>query len=233
MRIELFSDFTCPFCYIGKKQLELAIKEAGYEGQVELVHKAYQLDPNAPTENAPRYLAQLKAKFNDDEKMAAMLEEVTAHAKDVGLAYDFSEMKIANTEKLHRLAKWANKYNKESQVVNVLTEGYFTQHLDLNNEDEVMAELAKIDLPIAEAKEVYHSAQFVEKLDEDRYDAQQIGVQSVPFFVFENRYGIIGAEPSEVFVRTLHQAAEIAGDKPALQTVGSTANTCTDDVCGI
>ncbi len=88
---------------------------------------------------------------------------------------------------------------------------------DLNDKAVLLAVIKKLNLNVATAKEVLANPQaFMEELDKDRYDAQQIGVQSVPFFVFENRYGIKGAEPNEVFVRTLHQAAEIAGIKPTL-----------------
>lgn len=107
--------------------------------------------------------------------------------------------------------------------------GYFTAGMDLNDDAVLLKVVADLGLDVA--KSVLTLNDFMEVLDLDRYDAQQIGVQSVPFFVFENRYGIKGAEPNEVFVRTLHQAAEVAGIKPILKMVGHDEASCTDDEC--
>lgn len=227
MKIEMFTDFVCPFCYIGKVQLEQAIREAGYEGQVEIEYKAYQLDPSAPTSAAPHYLDSLRAKFNGNEKkMTELMASIQGRAGEVGLTYNFDAMKTANTEKLHRLAKWAATFDKGNQLVDVMTKGYFTEGLDLNDEQAVMRQVAALGLDVEAAKAVYHSDAYQKDIDMDRYDAMQIGVQSVPFFVFENRYGIVGAEPDEVFVRTLHQAAKIAGDTPTLAMMGNSGATC-------
>lgn len=230
MKIEMFTDFVCPFCYIGKVQLEKAIRQAGYEGQVEIEYKAYQLDPNAPKHNASNYLDSLRAKFDGNEtKMASLMDSIQGRASEVGLTYNFEEMKVANTEKLHRLVKWAQDFKKGNELFDLLTDGYFTKGLDLNDENQVMQRVAQLGLDVTQAKEVYETEAYQSQIDVDRYDAMQIGVQSVPFFVFENRYGIIGAEPDEVFIKTLHQAAEIAGDKPTLNMMGTSGAACDMD----
>lgn len=230
MKIEMFTDFVCPFCYIGKIQLERAIKEAGYEGQVEIEYKAYQLDPTAPEKDAPSYLASLRAKFDGNEqKMAELMDSIQGRANEVGLTYNFADMKVANTAKLHRLVKWAADFQQDTKLFDILTAGYFTQGLDLNDEQQVMQKVASLGLDVEAAKEVYHSTNYQQQIDMDKYDAMQLGVQSVPFFVFENRYGIIGAEPNEVFIKTLHQAAKITGEKPTLNMVGGTGASCDMD----
>ncbi|MGE7842978.1 DsbA family oxidoreductase [Lysinibacillus sp. NPDC093712] len=213
MKIEVFSDFSCPFCYIGKKELERAIKEAGYTNQVEIEFKSYQIDPGASKEVGQNYyeyvMAHQKSTLEEAEHMTAGIIE---RAREVGLAYHFAEMKKVHTENAHRLAKWTKQFGKEVAYTEALMAAHLVEGKDLNDEAVLLAVIKELNLNVATAKEVLTNPDdFMEELDKDRYDAQQIGVQSVPFFIFENRYGIKGAEPNEVFVRTLHQAAEIAG----------------------
>lgn len=207
MKIEVFSDFSCPFCYIGKKELERAITEAGYSNQVEIEFKAFQIDSNASKEIGQSYyenvMAHHEVTFEQAELMTAGIME---RAKEVGLAYNFAAMKKVHTENAHRLAKWTKQFGKEAAYTEALMAAYLIDGKDLNDEAVLLAVIQKLNLDVAEAKEVLSNPEaFIEELEKDRYDAQQIGVQSVPFFVFNNRYGIKGAEPNEVFVRTLHE----------------------------
>ena len=207
MKIEVFSDFSCPFCYIGKKELERAITEAGYSNQVEIEFKAFQIDSNASKEVGQSYyenvMAHYEVTFEQAELMTAGIME---RAKEVGLAYNFAAMKKVHTENAHRLAKWTKQFGKEAAYTEALMAAYLIDGKDLNDEAVLLAVIQKLNLDVAEAKEVLSNSEaFIEELEKDRYDAQQIGVQSVPFFVFNNRYGIKGAEPNEVFVRTLHE----------------------------
>lgn len=232
MKIEIFSDFTCPFCYIGKRELERAIETAGYADQVEIDYKTYQIGPDTPKENAPSLYEGMAAKFDASiDEVKEMTKGIAMRANEVGLHYNFEDMKTAHTEKAHRLAKWTKQFGKEAAYTEALMNGYFTAGKDLNDDAVLLEVIADLGLDVESAKSVLASNDFIEVLNQDRYDAQQIGVQSVPFFVFENRYGIKGAEPNEVFVRTLHQAAEIAGIKPILKMVGQGEAICTDDEC--
>jgi len=232
MKIEVFSDFTCPFCYIGKRELERAIDLAGYSGQVEIEYKAYQIGPNTPKEDAPTLYDGMAAKFNSTLKeVKEITKGIARRAEEVGLHYNFEEMKTAHTEKAHRLAKWTRKFGKESVYTEELMSGYFTKGKDLNDERFLLNVIENLNLDVGAAKDVLASNDFSESLDKDRYDAQQLGVQSVPFFVFENRYGIKGAEPTDVFVRTLHQAAELAGIQPVLKMIGDGEAICADGEC--
>ncbi|UPW82996.1 DsbA family protein [Lysinibacillus sp. Ag94] len=232
MKIEVFSDFTCPFCYIGKRELERAIDLAGYSGQVEIEYKAYQIGPNTPKEDAPTLYDGMAAKFNSTLKeVKEITKGIARRAEEIGLHYNFEEMKTAHTEKAHRLAKWTRKFGKESVYTEELMSGYFTKGKDLNDERFLLKVIENLNLDVGAAKDVLASNDFSESLDKDRYDAQQLGVQSVPFFVFENRYGIKGAEPTDVFVRTLHQAAEQAGIQPVLKMIGDGEAICADGEC--
>lgn len=232
MKIEVFSDFTCPFCYIGKRELERAIGIAGYTGLVEIEYKAFQIDPDIPKVNAPSFYEALAKKYDVTlEEVKDMVEGIATRATEVGLHYDFAKMKTAHTEKAHRLAKWTQQFGKATAYTEALMAGYFKDGEDLNKDEFLLKVIAQLDLDREVAAGILASTDFSEELDKDRYEAQQLGVQSVPFFVFENRYGIKGAEPNEVFVRTLHQAAEIAGIQPTIMINGNEESVCAVGQC--
>lgn len=225
MKIEIFSDFACPFCYIGKRRLEQAIRETGLEDDVEIEYKSYQLNPYASkTEARPFYESMMEKYENTREEVEMMTSSIQDRAKEVGLIYHFEQMRTGNTENAHRLAKWARSHGKEAVFVEAMMDGYFTKGLNVNDKEALAGMAKSVGLPEGEAKDVLESDRFAEELAKDRYDAQQLQVQSVPFFVFENKYGIIGAEPLEVFTRTLKQAKEVADRR--LDITGG------DDACG-
>ena len=225
MKIEIFSDFACPFCYIGKKRLEQAIRETGLEDDVEIEYKSYQLNPYASkTEAKPFYESMMEKYKNTREEVEMMASTIQDRAKEVGLTYHFEQMRTGNTEHAHRLAKWARSHGKEADFVEAMMDGYFTKGLNVNDKEALVQVAKSVGLPEGEAKDVLENDRFAEELAKDRYDAQQLQVQSVPFFVFENKYGIIGAEPLEVFTRTLKQAKDVADRR--LDITGG------DDACG-
>ncbi|KGR82372.1 DsbA family oxidoreductase [Lysinibacillus boronitolerans] len=232
MKIEVFSDFTCPFCYIGKQELERAIDIAGYTGLVEIEYKAFQISPDTPKVNAPSFYEALAKKYDVTlEEAEEMVEGIAMRAAEVGLHYNFAKMKTAHTETAHRLAKWTQQFGKATAYTELLMAGYFKDGEDLNKDEFLLKVIAQLDLDREAAEGILASTDFSEELDKDRYEAQQLGVRSVPFFVFENRYGIKGAEPNEVFVRTLHQAAEIAGIQPTVKINGNGESACADGQC--
>lgn len=225
MKIEIFSDFACPFCYIGKKRLEQAIHESGLEKEIDIEYKSYQLNPNSSkTETKSFYEGMMENYESTREEIEMMTSSIQERANEVELMYNFEKMKIGNTENAHRLSKWARKYEKEAAFIEAMMNGYFTNGLNVNDAAALVQVAKSVGLPGEEAKSVIESDRFVEELAKDRYEIQQLQVQSVPFFVFENKYGIIGAEPLEVFTRTLKQAKEIADQR--LNIAGG------NDVCG-
>ncbi|WP_431027254.1 DsbA family oxidoreductase [Lysinibacillus sp. LZ02] len=225
IKIEIFSDFACPFCYIGKKRLEQAIEELGFEKEVDIEYKTYLLDPEASKEETkPFYEAMMEKYESSREDVELMASSIQQRANEVGLTYDFEKMQIGNTENAHRLAKWARQFNKEAAWIDAVMDRYFTKGLNVNDSEALLTIVEAIGLPKEEAKAVLESEQYAEDIAKDRYEIQQLNVTSVPFFVFENKYGIIGAEPIEVFTKTLKQAKEVAAQK--LNIAGGT------DVCG-
>ncbi|WP_431028251.1 DsbA family oxidoreductase [Lysinibacillus sp. LZ02] len=234
MKIEVWSDYVCPFCYIGKRQLEKAIKQSGYEGQVEVEYKSFLLDPTTPIDAEESIYTALARKYNLSEKEAEnMTANVAARAKEVGLDYNFAEMKTANTTAAHRLAKLAIEQGKEEVYNERLMKAYFLEGEAIGRHD-VLKQLAKeVGLEMDAVEQVLTSNQYEEAVEQDIHEAQQIGVRGVPFFVVNNKYGISGAQPQPLFEQTIEQAASEAGLKKSIQIVGENGPACSDGQCDI
>ncbi|WP_413363913.1 DsbA family protein [Lysinibacillus sp. 3P01SB] len=234
MKIEVWSDYVCPFCYIGKRQLEKAIKESGYEKQIEVEYKSFLLDPSTPIDAEESIYEALSKKYNlSIEETKKMTANVAARAEEVGLDYNFDEMKTANTTAAHRLAKLANEQGKAPAYNERLMKAYFLEGEAIGR-PEVLKRLAEeVGLDIKKVENVLSSHQFEDAVEADIYEAQQIGVRGVPFFVFNNKYGISGAQPQSLFTQTIEQAAAEAGLKKSIQLVGDEGATCSDGECEI
>ncbi|QDQ01061.1 DsbA family oxidoreductase [Lysinibacillus fusiformis] len=233
MKIEIWSDYVCPFCYIGKKQLEKALQDTGFAGQVELVYKSYQLDPTTPVDaNVSTYEYLAKKYGMTLEKAIEMTQSVAARAKEVGLDYNFDNLMEENTFKAHRLVKWAEQQGKASGLVEALLHGYFIEAKRIGHDDVLIDIAEQLGLKREEVENVLSSDVFSSEVEDDIQEGLQLGVRGVPFFVVNRKYGISGAQPQEVFEDTLRKVAEEEGLQPGLQMEGSTnAGVCTDESC--
>ncbi|MFC4410494.1 DsbA family protein [Chungangia koreensis] len=235
MKIEVWSDYVCPFCYIGKRLLEQSLEQTGYKEQVDITFKAYELDPDAPKVSTESTAEMVARKYGTTVEAAKqMSQQIGDRAKEVGLHYNFDKMKPANTFDAHRLAKFAEKKGKEAELSELLLHSYFIEGKEIGRH-EVLLELAQtVGLERAEAEKVLESDQYSEDVRADINEAMQIGVKGVPFFVLNNKYAISGAQPAEVFQDALRQVAEEEGLKPKLKTFGSDqGGLCTDGSCDI
>ncbi|MEG0258829.1 MAG: DsbA family oxidoreductase [Lysinibacillus sp.] len=233
MKIEVWSDYVCPFCYIGKKQLEKAILDTGFAGQVDVVFKSYQLDPTTPVDTNVSVYEALASKYGMSfEKAKEMAQGVVARAKEVGLHYNFDNSMEENTLNAHRLVKWAEQQGNAALLVETLLHSYFIEGKRIGQDETLLDLVAQVGLNREEAAKVLVSDAFKAEVEVDIEEGQQLGVRGVPFFVVNRKYGISGAQPQEVFENTLRKAAEEEGLKPGLQMEGtSNAGVCTDDQC--
>ena len=208
MKIEVWSDYVCPFCYIGKKQLEKAIKNSGYDGQIDVEFKSFLLDPTTPIDTEESIYTSLARKYNmSEQEVENMTKNVASRAKEVGLDYNFDDMKTANTTAAHRLAKLAAEQGKAEIYNERLMKAYFLEGEAIGRHD-VLKRLAKeAELDMEDVQRVLESNEYEEAIEQDIYEAQQIGVRGVPFFVFNNKYGVSGAQPQGLFEQTIEQAA--------------------------
>ncbi|MEC1178002.1 DsbA family oxidoreductase [Metasolibacillus meyeri] len=234
MIIQVWSDYVCPFCYIGKKQLELAIEHSGYEGQIEVQYKSFLLDPSTPVDTEESIYGPLAAKYNMSiEKAKEMTQNVAARAKEVDLHYDFDRMKTANTIKAHRLAKWAEAQGKGAEINERLLQAHFLDGLAIGRIDVLVTLAEEVGLNGKEAKEMLEGDEYKEEMYSDIEIARQLDVRGVPFFVIDNKYGISGAQPQHLFEQTVEKAAVEAGLQRKLNMVGEQGSLCEDGVCDI
>ena len=232
MKIEIWSDYVCPFCYIGKRQLEKAIQDTGFADQVELVYKSYQLDPNTPTDSTKTMHEALAGKYGMSiEKAKEMTQGVVERAKEVGLDYNFDDTMVENTLKAHRLVKWAEQQGDAAQLVEALLHSYFIEAKRIGQDDVLLAIAEQLGFNREEAVKVLASHIFADAVQADIQEGTQLGVRGVPFFVINQKYGISGAQQQEVFENTLRQVAEEEGLMPGLKMKGATTSYCTDDHC--
>lgn len=232
MKVEIWSDVACPFCYIGKKSFENALSEFADKEQVEVVYRSFELDPRAPKKVEQDIYDMLATKYGmTREKAKDMNKNVIKMAEAVGLAFEFDTLQLTNTFDSHRLAHHANKYDKMPAMTEMLYKAYFTDSKFLGD-PEVLSGLAEeIGLDKQETLDMLASSAYSEEVRADEQEAQQLGVTGVPFFVINRKYGISGAQSSEYF----HNALKQAWDEESKLTMlpNEDGPTCTDDGCSV
>ncbi|MCC6702404.1 MAG: DsbA family oxidoreductase [Fluviicola sp.] len=205
MKIEIWSDIMCPFCYIGKRHLEQALTHFP-ELEVNIEWKSFQLDPSIssqPGKDVYSYLAERKGMSVSDSKQ--MHQQVANRAKEVGLDYHFDKAVIANSFNAHRLIQLAKTKGCGDSMEEVFFKAYFTDGADLADIDQLMQLGIKAGLNPLDIKETIDNEGFTTAIQQDIVEAQQIGVSGVPFFVFDRKYAISGAQPIDVFINTIRQ----------------------------
>jgi predicted DsbA family dithiol-disulfide isomerase len=209
MKIEIWSDVMCPFCYIGKRRLEEALKDFPGKDEVEIEWKSFQLDPemvSQPGKNVYQYLAERKGiSVAESEQMHG---QVIAMAESAGLHYRFDKAVIANSFDAHRLMQLAKTKGLGSEAEERIFSAYFTEGVNVAEHAELVRLGTEIGLDAEEARAVLDSGAFSAEVAADIREAQQIGVRGVPFFVFDRKYAVSGAQPAEAFFQTLVKAAE-------------------------
>lgn len=199
----------CPFCYIGKRNYEAALGEFASSDQVEIVWKSFQLDPSIPqqmdrSENVYQYLAERKGMSY--EQSVQMHENVVRMAKNAGLEYNFDKAVVANSFRAHRMIQLAKTKGLGDQAEERLFSAYFTEGKNFGS-PEVLVQLgADIGLSEAEVNEALSNEDYAGKVKSDILEAQQLGVNGVPFFVFDRKYAISGAQPPAAFLQALEKS---------------------------
>ena len=209
MKIEIWSDVMCPFCYIGKRKLEKALEQFEGKKKVEVTWKSYQLNPHIEYQedvDVYTYLAEVKGKSREwAEEMHA---NVSNMANEVGLNYDFDKVKIANSFDAHRVIQLAKTHNLTNEVEERFFKAYFTEGAIMSDHKTLLRLGVEAGLNEAEVQGVLGSDEFALDVKADVAEAQQIGVRGVPFFVFNRRYAISGAQDTAVFLETLRRSLE-------------------------
>ncbi len=207
MKIEIWSDVMCPFCYIGKRNFETALAQFPDKENIEVEWKSFQLDPTLPevaTESQEDYLINHKGMSR--EQIQGMLSHVTEMAKQAGLEYHLEQSVMVNSQKAHHLIQFAKTKNLGNEIEERLFKAHFTEGKNLA-ETEVLTQLGKeVGLDESELQAAFTDDQYKYQMAQDIQEAQYIGVRGVPFFVFDRKYGVSGAQPPQAFLETLSKS---------------------------
>ncbi len=208
MKIEIWSDVMCPFCYIGKRKLEAALEQFEGKEKIEVEWKSFQLNPalkTDPEKNTLQHLAESKGWTLDYTKNVT--EHVSNMAKEVGLDYNFEKAVVANSFDAHRFVQYAKTLGKGDAAEEVLFRAYFTEGKNTADHMVLVNLGTQIGLDAAELKKVLAGSDFSAEVRHDIEESRVLGVNGVPFFVIDRKYAISGAQPVETFLSALKKAS--------------------------
>lgn len=234
MKIEVWSDFVCPFCYIGKRRLEEALAQFPDE-KVEVVYKSFELDPTAERNTGRNMHEKLAAKYGRSlDEAREMTQNMSDQAKVMGLDFRFDTMVPTNTFDAHRVAQLANEKGLGKEVAERFFKGVLTDSKDIGDHETITELAVEVGLDREEVKGVLSGDDYTEAVRREEAEAQQIGVQGVPFFVINRKYAVSGAQPTEVFVQGLEKAVAEESKQPAFEDLSSeNGAACTEDGCEV
>jgi len=204
MKIEIWSDFVCPFCYIGKRKLEIALEKFKYKDEVELVFRSFELDHSSKKQSSENINEIIAKKYGISvEQAKASNVQILEQAKEVGLNYNFDKMIPTNSFDAHRLSHYAKEEGKMNEMSERILKAYFVESLNISDH-KVLAECAKeVGLDYKKALEVLESNQYSSQVREDEIAASKREISGVPYFVFDNKYSVSGARSSQQFLEVL------------------------------
>jgi predicted DsbA family dithiol-disulfide isomerase len=207
MRIDVWSDLVCPWCYIGKRRLERALASFAHRDSVEVVHHAYQLHPDMPAgDTVPKDEMLLRKYRMSPDQLETMHERLERVAAEEGLDYDLAGGVTGNTVDGHRLVHFASTLGRQDAMLERLFKAYFTERRSIFDHEGLVALAVEAGFEAADVRRVLESNDYTEAVATDHDTAQRLGSSGVPFFVIGGRYGVSGAQPVEVFVDALQQA---------------------------
>ena len=228
MKIEIWSDIMCPFCYIGKRRFEEALSKFDNKNSIEIEWKSFLLSPEIKTDaskNIHRFLAEHKNVSIEEAK--SMNDYVAGLAAQAGLIYDFDRAIPANSFNAHRFLHFAKQQGKQNKAEEKLFSAYFTEGKNIDDAQTLMLIAIELGLDANKLAEDMNNGTFAEEVITDIKKAQQLGVRGVPFFVLNRKYAVSGAQESDVFYDTIVKAYnewKAAQPKTSFETI--TGNSC-------
>ena len=226
MKVDIWSDIRCPFCYIGKRKFENAMEQFPQRDDVEIEWHAFELDPRMKTDtkaNVYDYLA--KRKNISHESSVRLHEQVVEMANESGLTYNFDTTVIANSFDAHRLIQLAKQQGLGDAAEERLFKAYFTEGKDISDHLTLIVLGDEIGLDGKRIKQMLDNEEFADEVRYEERQAQELGINGVPFFLFNDKYAISGAQPPKVFLDALNRSwKDYESSKPVLAT--------SDNSCG-
>ena len=233
MRIEVWSDVVCPWCYIGKRHLEAALAEFPHRDQVEVEYRSFELDPSAPEVPVETTAQSLATKFGTDVPgVLQLMARADGAAAAVGLEFHHADAPHARTVDAHRLLHLAKNQGLQAELKEALLAAYFAHGESMGDHQVLRRVAVDAGLDPARVDAVLGSDEYADAVEADVAQARAYGAGGVPFFVVDQRYGVSGAQPTEVFTQLLDRAWNDA--HPVIQLVGGPdADACGPDGCAI
>lgn len=230
MRVEIWSDIACPWCYIGKARFEKGLAEFAHRDEVEVVHRSFELDPGRTKGDTALVIDMLAQKYGRTREEAASMEaNVAANAQAEGLGYRTEGRDHGNTFDIHRLLHLAKARGRQDELLTLAYRANFAEERSVFDDDELVRLAVEAGLDGEEARAVLADPEaYADDVRADEREASELGANAVPFFVLDRRYGISGGQPSEVFLKALEQAWK---DRPvtALTAIGEDGAACDPD----
>jgi len=207
MKVDIWSDTRCPFCFIGKRNFEKALQVFSQNDKVEVNWHSFQLDPNMKTDltkNHYEYLSEVKG-FPMSQIMQ-MHENLIQSGKNAGIDFNFDDVKVSNSFKSQMLVQLANEKGKANEMEELLFEAYFKSGKDIDDV-EVLSEIGeKLGFSKEEIQDAVQSPELAKLVKNDIFTANSLGIKGVPFFVINEKYGVSGAQPSHLFSEVLEKS---------------------------
>ena len=216
MKVEIWSDIRCPFCYVGKKNFEKALDQFPHKDKVEVTWHSFQLDPDLktqPEKNSLEYFAE--AKRVSPEQATEMHDHVSKAGKEAGINFNFEHQKIANSYRAHLLLQLAATKNLANEAEEALFKAQLVDGKNIDDEATLIEIGKSISLTETDIKQALQSDDFGMEVTRDMMLARQMGISGVPFFVINDKYGVSGAQPTTAFSEVLENSWKefSAGDK--------------------
>lgn len=232
MKIEIWSDVACPWCFIGKRRFEAALASFPHRDAVDVVWRSYQLDPGLPEHFDGTELEYLSSrKGMPAQQVSQMFDHVARQAKDEGLNYRFDKVVVANSFTAHRLIHLAAAHGKQDAAKERLLSDHFEHGKDIGSREYLAGLGRELGLPEDEVDELFTTDKYADAVRSDFQEGQSLGISGVPFFVIDRKFGLSGAQPAETFTRALNQAWQEAN--PLVLVDSAEAGACGPDGCAI
>ncbi|WP_055491607.1 DsbA family oxidoreductase [Streptomyces sp. TP-A0356] len=235
MRVEVWTDIACPWCYVGKARFDKALQAFPHRDEVEVVHRSFELDPHRAKGDVQPVLAMLSKKYGMSEAQAQAGENnLGAQAAAEGLEYRTTGRDHGNTFDMHRLLHFAKEQGRQDELIQILYRANFAEERSVFTEgDERLVELAvQAGLDAEAAREVLSDATaYADAVRADEREAAELGANGVPFFVLDRKYGVSGAQPAEIFAQALRQAWGARSPLRLIEDGG--ADACGPDGCAV
>lgn len=217
MTIEIWSDVMCPFCYLGSHRLKQALSQIEIDEKIEIKWKSFQLNPQLKTDlsiNVYQYLS--KEKGIAESQLKAQMQNIATAGKTIGLDYKFEDIVVANTFKAMQLIKAADEQNLQTEIEEKLFEAYFTLGQNVDDITTLLSIATQAGMNTENLSDKLNNNVYAGAVMADLAEAEQLNIHSVPFFIFDRKYAISGAQDSSAFVGVIQKTYEEKTGKKAL-----------------